>query len=85
LHLLITNIKWATDGADGVVSGLPKTVVALDAHDGADQDQDWIDDELSNELSDVFGFVHDGFTVEVLDLKPGGHFDCCLIEAPDAG
>lgn len=69
MHLLITDIKWDTDGQTLKACNLPSTVLVLDAHENADNDQNWIDNELCDDLSDEFGFCHNGFKVEKFDAE----------------
>jgi hypothetical protein len=62
MHLIITDIEWDTDGMDAVADcGLPTTVIVLDAES---DDEDYISNEISEQLSDNFGFCHEGFQAE---------------------
>ena len=64
--LLIHNIKWDCDGDNSVELGLPTTIMVVNA-DNYDEDDDESTDILSDHLSDVFGFCHEGFFVEKID------------------
>lgn len=65
MHLIITDIEWDTDGMDAVEDcDLPTTVIVLDAESA---DIDYVDNEISELLSDEFGFCHYGFQAVVFD------------------
>lgn len=49
------NIKWDTDGATFKECGLPRSVVIPDTISNDEE-------EISDWLSDTFGFCHNGFT-----------------------
>ena len=82
--LRITHIKWdVTDGAeemspediDGVLSTLP-TIIVIDNTDLKKYDitenctdEEELNDAISDYLSDEYGFLHDGFTVDY-DFEP---------------
>jgi len=60
MKYLCYNIKWDTDGMNPAKLGLPtKTVIDLPA----DKDP-CPDDDLSNALSDQYGYCHFGFEFE---------------------
>jgi hypothetical protein len=72
MNLLITNVKWDTEGETLEECRLPNTVVMLDAPGNPDEET------ISTTLSDAFGFCHDGFKWERLnpahDTHAGGGF-----------
>ena len=49
------NIKWDTDGATFKECGLPRSVVIPDSVSD-------VEEEISDWLSDTYGFCHNGFT-----------------------
>ena len=53
--MLVTNIKWETDGE---VVDLPKEVEVPDGMS---------DDEVSDFLSDTYGWLHNGFSLPMTD------------------
>ena len=66
--LIITNIKWETDGADPQELGLPVRINHLldcDEQSIDPDDEDEIEQYASDYLSDTFGFLHDGFSIEI--------------------
>jgi len=68
MHLIAT-VEWDCDGMKPVEDcNLPLKVLVLNAPD------EWKDDEyqeaLSDALSEVYGFCHDGFTLE--PINPDG-------------
>ena len=58
--LLINHIKWDCDGSDPAELGLPTTILVVNAHNFEDDDEDI----LSDQLSDVYGFCHEGYLIE---------------------
>lgn len=57
---LITEIEWDCDGYDPVADcNLPMTILVVDAPDTYMDDD--FQDNLSEALSDVYGFCHGGF------------------------
>lgn len=80
MHLLL-EVKW-----DGGRKLLPKQVIALDAPEGADKDETYIDEWLSDALTEAFGQTHLGFTVQpLLPLKLDEHIwsKVGIFEAPE--
>lgn len=79
MHLLVTDIAWDDEGMGYEECCLPTTVVVLDAPDIPEgiQPQE-IEDEVSELLSDAFGFCHMGFVwqrlSEIHDTHAGGGF-----------
>lgn len=59
MHLLVTDIRW--DGRCPV-----KQILVLDTPAGSDADEDWIQDELSDLISDASGYCHKGFSVAAI-------------------
>lgn len=57
--MLAANIQWVTDGITPV-PGLPDEVLIPDWVEG--------EDAVSDYLSDVFGFLHEGFTLEEAEV-----------------
>ena len=55
----IWDIDWDTDGED--IPELPKEITLQLPEDKVDED------EISDYLSDTYGFCHNGFEFEVLD------------------
>jgi hypothetical protein len=75
MHLLVTDIEWDTDGMPLDECCLPVNVIVLDVPD--DIDDEYIDNEVSELLSDAFGFCHQGFLAEKFDNEThagGGYF-----------
>ena len=76
MHLLLTEIQWDDEGMGYEECNLPNTVVALDAPENVTED--YINNEVSEALSDCFGFCHHGFQWERLskvhDTHAGGGF-----------
>lgn len=68
---LVHNIKWDTDGENPETLGLPETVkIDIDAsneHLFNFDDLESNADEISNILSDIYGFCHKGFTFEFVN------------------
>ena len=62
-EIIVSNIKWDTDGED---VDLPKKVVIKVTIDNADllEDIDGYADNLSDYLSDTYGYCHEGFNVK---------------------
>jgi|PlaIllAssembly_1097288.scaffolds.fasta_scaffold123289_3 hypothetical protein len=76
MHLLISNIQWDDEGMGLEECALPTVVVMLDVPDEVDQVE--LEDNISETLSDSFGFCHNGFTWERLnpahDTHAGGGY-----------
>lgn len=70
MHLLLIP-DWDTDGESLKACNLPAHVIVINAHDGADKDQEYLDNDLSEALSDTFGFCHNGFEVEPITFTDG--------------
>lgn len=60
MNVLVTDIEWDTDGAK--VGGLPDKVIIK----GLPPNMAEVEDEISDYLSDTYGFCHNGFSFEVL-------------------
>lgn len=77
MHLLITEIEWDTEGESIEECALPKNVIVIDAGNELDHpdlfDPDDLNEEISNLLSDAFGFCHYGFQVEKLTKQHNTH------------
>ena len=56
----ITNIKWDTDGDMKILKSLPKEIDVNDYED----DEDKLLDDISDWLSDTYGYCHFGFEIE---------------------
>lgn len=56
----ISGIKWDTDGEDPRKLGLPKSV-STEVENGTDEK---VEDEISEWLSNTYGYCHKGFTFE---------------------
>jgi len=88
--LLITQIDWDTEGMKAVEDcNLPLTVLVVNAPDDWER-EDYKDDILGSELSEVYGFCHYGF--EVVEISPdvrGGrtvwdqHKHLAIMDAPE--
>lgn len=76
MKLLITDIQWDCDGMKPVEDcGLPTTVLVLNAPDTFTND-DEEGEELGTHLSDVYGFLFDGYKVQPVDAdKPGSRVE----------
>lgn len=62
IRAVIRNIKWETDGEK--VEGLPNSVIA-----NIDVDPETIEDDVSDYLSDEYGFCHNGFEFSYKEIK----------------
>ena len=62
----ITNIKWDTDGDMKILKSLPKEIDITDEFDVNDyeDDEDKLLDDISDWLSDTYGYCHFGFEVK---------------------
>ena len=62
----ITNIKWDTDGDMKILKSLPKEIDITDEFDVNDyeDDEDKLLDDISDWLSDPYGYCHFGFEIE---------------------
>ena len=61
-----TNIKWDTDGDMKILKSLPKEIDITDEFDVNDyeDDEDKLLDDISDWLSDTYGYCHFGFEIE---------------------
>lgn len=57
----ITNISWDTDGASAKSLGLPRKLIDVIVHVEDPEDDEEIADVISDDLSDAYGFCHNGF------------------------
>lgn len=62
IRAVIRNIKWETDGEK--VEGLPNSVIV-----NIDVDPETIEDDVSDYLSDEYGFCHNGFEFSYKEIK----------------
>ena len=62
----ITNIKWDTDGDMKILKSLPKEIDITDEFDVNDyeDDEDQLLDDISDWLSDTYGYCHFGFEIK---------------------
>ena len=62
----ITNIKWDTDGDMKILKSLPKEIDITEEFDVNDyeDDEDKLLDDISDWLSDTYGYCHFGFEIE---------------------
>ena len=58
----ITDIKWITDGHD-----CPIRELVMDLPDEFNGDEEAAADYLTDKLSDVTGWLHDGFKCEIVE------------------
>ncbi len=79
--LLLTKIKWDTDGESLKECRLPENVIVVGLPNPYPREtvsQQFIDDIVAEKLTESFGFCHDGFQWEVLnethDTHTGGGF-----------
>jgi len=63
-HIEITNIKW--DGAKGL--SLPQCLVILEFNQLFNDEK--MEEDIADALSDHFGFCHDGFDWKIKDTGP---------------
>ena len=66
MHLLISDIQWETDGEPLDECGLPESVLVLDVPADIASDET-LQESLDSQLSDQFGFLHEGFVHQVFD------------------
>lgn len=66
IAIKITNIKWDTDGDMKILKSLPKEIDITDEFDVNDyeDDEDKLLDDISDWLSDTYGYCHFGFEIE---------------------
>lgn len=66
IAMKITNIKWDTDGDMKILKSLPKEIDITDEFDVNDyeDDEDKLLDDISDWLSDTYGYCHFGFEIE---------------------
>ena len=59
----VVKIKWDTDGNMKILKSLPKEIDITDEFDINDyeDDEDQLLDDVSNWLSDTYGYCHFGF------------------------
>lgn len=69
-ELVITHIHWDTEGQDIDDCLLPRSVFLTNAPE--DWDQEVYKDEIGELLSDVFGFLHDGYVIQVYQAPVPG-------------
>lgn len=74
-NFLITRIEWDTEAEPEEDCGLPSKVVVLNVPQELWSDEDELDNQFSELISDCFGFCHRGFEFcdfNALELKPNG-------------
>ena len=61
----VVKIKWDTDGNMKILKSLPKEIDITDEFDINDyeDDEDQLLDDVSNWLSDTYGYCHVGFEI----------------------
>lgn len=62
----VVKIKWDTDGNMKILKSLPKEIDITDEFDINDyeDDEDQLLDDISNWLSDTYGYCHFGFEIK---------------------
>ena len=62
----VVKIKWDTDGDMKMLKSLPKEIDISDEFDVKDHedDQDQLLDDISDWLSDTYGYCHFGFEIK---------------------
>lgn len=62
----VVKIKWDTDGDIKMLKSLPKEIDISDEFDVKDyeDDQDQLLDDISDWLSDTYGYCHFGFEIK---------------------
>lgn len=62
----VVKIKWDTDGDMKMLKSLPKGIDISDEFDVKDyeDDQDQLLDDISDWLSDTYGYCHFGFEIK---------------------
>ena len=62
----VVKIKWDTDGNMKILKSLPKEIDITDEFDINDyeDDEDRLLDDVSNWLSDTYGYCHFGFEIK---------------------
>lgn len=62
----VIKIKWDTDGDMKMLKSLPKEIDISDEFDVKDyeDDQDQLLDDISDWLSDTYGYCHFGFEIK---------------------
>ena len=62
----VVKIKWDTDGNMKILKSLPKEIDITDEFDINDyeDDEDHLLDDVSNWLSDTYGYCHFGFEIK---------------------
>ena len=62
----VVKIKWDTDGNMKILKSLPKEIDITDEFDVNDyeDDEDKLLDDISDWLSDTYGYCHFGFEIE---------------------
>lgn len=79
-HMLLKDIKWDCDGMRPVEDCLlPLNVLAINVPPGGPggMSEDEVEEHLSDLLSETYGFLHDGFTIQGINLdgqRPEGGF-----------
>jgi len=69
IAMKITNIKWDTDGDKELLKTLPTEIDITEEFeveeygDGIDFDEDQLLDDVSNWLSETYGYCHFGFNL----------------------
>lgn len=63
----VVKIKWDTDGNMKILKSLPKEIDISDEFDVKDyeDDEDQLLDDISDWLSDTYGYCHFGFEIKL--------------------
>lgn len=62
----VVKIKWDTDGNMKILKSLPKEIDITDEFDVNDyeDDEDQLLDDISDWLTDTYGYCHSGFEIK---------------------
>lgn len=63
MHLYLRNIAWDTGNESPNVLGLPDHIIVLDA---PRDDDDYLE-LVADEISEIYGYCHEGFDVGILE------------------
>jgi hypothetical protein len=65
IQCVVSNIAWEFDDNDNI-NDIPNTVYLKINRDWDDITDDEVNDIISDELSDRYGFLHNGFSIDEL-------------------